>query len=600
MIPCPAGSYCIQGEEYPRKCPKGTYNRLMRQYEESTCKDCLRGSNCNRAGIANYNDFLCPPGYWCPEGTSNPNPCPVGTFRPNKGAYEEGPIEYKKTASSAAKCFICVEGFYCDKAATTVPKLCPAGTYCPQGSTQFTSCPAGFYCPPRSAEPILCPAGNYCIVNSDMYFKCEFGTYCPPGSDMPIPCPDGMYGSGNINNYSVETGCKACGRGLYSTRESPNDCRDCPAGYVCLGGTSSATPQDAEEDGGYECPEGHYCPPGSFKEQECPIGHYSKVKGTKFRSDCIKCMTSYYNDVPGQTGCKKCGPTSTSFGGATTCECIGQFRTFVKSLGSCLCEAGYRPKNNMPDIDSSEDCELITQTACPIGSDVNIEGECVSSALQAEEICEVQCKNDNGGVLIEGTGTCQCNTIQDVDSVCDSECQKTSPKSKLNANGLLEVTDPVTGKTSEVDPSTLEGYYGSYQCKSTSGSENCNTFYMGMSEDGNFEFDYSTPSTVLKATGTLDRTDRSQLRVKRSIKKAMLEDENRERSRTRGLQTTNQKLLNPVICIPTGSAIFFQVDAQAGSYPKYLKNSILNTNQDFDYGPFIELANLINIQNVDV
>lgn len=77
---------------------------------------------------------------------------------------------------------------------------------------------------------------------------------------------------------------------------------------------------------------------------------------------------------------------------------------------------------------------------------------------------------------------------------------------------------------SEVDPSTLEGYYGSYQCKSTSGSQNCNTFYMGMSEDGNFEFDYSTPGTVLKATGTLDRADRSKLRIKRSIKKAMFEE----------------------------------------------------------------------------
>jgi len=122
------------------------------------------------------------------------------------------------------------------------------------------------------------------------------------------------------------------------------------------------------------------------------------------------------------------------------------------------------------------------------------------------------------------------------------------------------VTDPTTGKTSTVDPSTLEGYYGSYQCKSSEGSENCNTFYMGMSEDGNFEFDYGTPSTVLKATGTLDRTDRSQLRIKRSIKRARIEAENNNegsRSRTRELQTTNQKLLNPVICIPTGSAIFF-------------------------------------------
>jgi len=36
------------------------------------------------------------------------------------------------------------------------------------------------------------------------------------------------------------------------------------------------------------------------------------------------------------------------------------------------------------------------------------------------------------------------------------------PQTSLSANGTLLVTDPVTGKTSSVDPSNIPGYVGNF------------------------------------------------------------------------------------------------------------------------------------------
>jgi hypothetical protein len=51
--------------------------------------------------------------------------------------------------------------------------------------------------------------------------------------------------------------------------------------------------------------------------------------------------------------------------------------------------------------------------------------------------------------------------------------------------------------------------------------------------------------------------------------------------------------VNPVVCVNVGAVILFDVDAVEGRYPVYVKDSILNTNQDFDRAPFDELASLV-------
>jgi hypothetical protein len=126
----------------------------------------------------------CPVGYYCEAGSINPTPCPSGTFRPNMGAAAPGPSKFIaiEAGGGAKTCFNCTGGYYCPTKHTVVPELCPAGSYCPDGSIYPVKCEPGKYCPAGVDEGILCPAGFYCRGSSDIYLKCGFGTYCELGS----------------------------------------------------------------------------------------------------------------------------------------------------------------------------------------------------------------------------------------------------------------------------------------------------------------------------------------------------------------------------------------------------------------------------------
>lgn len=60
----------------------------------------------------------------------------------------------------------------------------------------------------------------------------------------------------------------------------------------------------------------------------------------------------------------------------------------------------------------------------------------------------------------------------------------------------------------------------------------------------------------------------------------------------RNLATTGS-ISNPVVCISAGDSLLFDVDSSTGSYPEYVSNSLLNTNTNFDYGDFLDLATSI-------
>jgi len=51
-------------------------------------------------------------------------------------------------------------------------------------------------------------------------------------------------------------------------------------------------------------------------------------------------------------------------------------------------------------------------------------------------------------------------------------------------------------------------------------------------------------------------------------------------------------IANPVICMQRGSAMLFE-NLDALTYPVYDKDSLLNTNEAFDYGEFLKLPELL-------
>jgi len=48
-------------------------------------------------------------------------------------------------------------------------------------------------------------------------------------------------------------------------------------------------------------------------------------------------------------------------------------------------------------------------------------------------------------------------------------------------------------------------------------------------------------------------------------------------------------ITNPVYCIGAGDSFLFTI-TDPYHYPVYLRDSLLNTNADFDYGAFLDLA----------
>ena len=125
---CPIGFYCPQGtawyvrpsagyytgqagQDAPALCPAGYYCTL-----EDTC-----GAQCgDPLPSGNYTvPQDCPPGHYCPEGTSFAFewPCPVGSYGPNMNLH------------NASQCELCPPGRYCPNAGMSpeIAYLCAPG-----------------------------------------------------------------------------------------------------------------------------------------------------------------------------------------------------------------------------------------------------------------------------------------------------------------------------------------------------------------------------------------------------------------------------------------------------------------------------------------
>lgn len=62
--------------------------------------DCWAGFYC-AWGSSKADGTLCPAGFFCPNGTKNPIPCPAGTFTSEMGSTDQG------------NCKTCLPGYYC-------------------------------------------------------------------------------------------------------------------------------------------------------------------------------------------------------------------------------------------------------------------------------------------------------------------------------------------------------------------------------------------------------------------------------------------------------------------------------------------------------
>ena len=366
---CPRGFYCVPGAtQKVTPCPEGTANSIEGKYASTDCLACGTGYLCNKKGIGDKENFLCPLGYYWPQTQTTDATmvkCPAGTYRDTIGA------------KVVTDCPQWPAGYYCP-INTINPIPCIGGTYCPAGSSTMTDCPAGKYWHEKFAAPVSWPEAFYCPAKTDIYIKCRNHYYCPLESTQETPCPAGKIGWGNPNNKDIPTGCTEWPAGTYSTIDTLGDCPICPQGYVCLGDTNSATPTDTSANKGYECQAGYYWPAGSSSMTSCPAGTYNPSKKQYALTHWLSCPAQTFSSTSASTSCTSCGSTSKSTAGSTTCSCIGNNRKYLATSKIWVCIDRYTSATSGDSqSDSSADCSTKLVSNCPDTTDTS--GNCVST-----------------------------------------------------------------------------------------------------------------------------------------------------------------------------------------------------------------------------
>ncbi|XP_070399343.1 multiple epidermal growth factor-like domains protein 6 [Nothobranchius furzeri] len=406
-FPCPPGFYCPDGTKHATQfpCPRGYYNPEPMTQSLDSCLPCPPGHYCEKERLTsvsgkckagwfcvsaawnsqpfdldNYTNAncLCPAtstggrcqaGFYCPLGSSEPIPCPPGTFCNTSGlALPVGP---------------CSPGYYCIGGATRsrptdgeTGSICPPGTYCAEGSGEPGLCPAGTFSPVSGltddADCQPCRAGFYCREAGlrTPTGPCGQGYWCPPGQSVAtaLPCPSGHF---CLEGSPVPEPCPS---GTYQDRDKQASCTVCEPGYYCdrrSGLTNISLPRP--------CPKGHYCPAGTAlpNQHPCPIGSFNPREGTDSLSGCLPCAAGRYCPSVGLS--EPAGPCQAGY----FCKLGASSSSPLDGLFGFLCPLGhYCPSGTT------------APKVCPEGRWSN------SSGLQSEW----NCKTCSGGFYCDSAG----------------------------------------------------------------------------------------------------------------------------------------------------------------------------------------------------
>ncbi|KAI8480901.1 hypothetical protein Bbelb_413740, partial [Branchiostoma belcheri] len=604
---CPVGYYCdsVNGTSPgegagPKECPVHTYRDVPGARHVGECFNCPPGSWCNVTGMSDHTQSPCPVGHYCLEA-SDPEPCPAGQMRnvTGSGAPEECPL--------------CRPGYYCPAGIPNVNGFpCAPHFECPEGAVNETICRPGHYCPGVTGTPPICPGGYYCPEGSNNYTICEYPSYCPEGSDQQWPCDLGWMPV-NVTGLRDELSkaCLICPVGTYRNDSAWDYCEPCPGGYYCPEGTDQYLTNP--------CPIGYYCPNGTGEPIPCRPGSYGNINLAYDYGQCFECPVNTFNHLFGQKACFPCGSSATAAKGSSHCECIGKYRAFQESDGSCICEPGYVYYNEanlmVTEGNSDADCQSRVDVRCDLDQ-VRLAGTrtCV---YPSQYDCTPTC-GDRGGSLSIELGVCLCESYVVPEEICDSTCVQTKPvvTAGLTSTGQLQMTtvDPTSGQTTTA---AVPNCIGPNQ--HTSGNKPVHWVVVGSSGVYGVLNTETTHSDYLTTSGAGTPTARrrrsapdveSPYFARRLLMSTALP--NTTVWTTTDVPVTTSSLLNnvplipnPLLCLEVEEMVIFKVevnetDRTKSHYPRYQKDHLFNTNPSFDYGAFRQLQEYIEKTNVTV
>lgn len=357
---CPAGTFSAANSSTCTSAPGGFYTLQGITDTAASSTQCDRGFYCppgaygptdETCGVNYYTVAsivayafekctICPGGFYCLKGVTDPIACPVGFYCLEAELYpipcEKGSFRATIGAALLSDCTTCTAGQICSHTTLTAPdKDCDAGFYCPAGTvfsrttesctadpcevttstniipsgkTRAVKCPAGSYCPPQSATHTPCPAGTYntvpgqrelasCLAcpagkhctgtgNTEPDGKCSAGYYCVAGSDS-ITKTASDAGHFSIAGAAIQTKCSP---GTYQTAIGQSSCTICELGHHCPGFGNSVNT---------DCPAGFYCPLGSDRPTPCPAGTYRATTLGEKVAHCTACDAGSYCEKQG-------------------------------------------------------------------------------------------------------------------------------------------------------------------------------------------------------------------------------------------------------------------------------------------------------------
>uniref|UniRef100_A0A7S4F8J4 Uncharacterized protein n=1 Tax=Chrysotila carterae TaxID=13221 RepID=A0A7S4F8J4_CHRCT len=311
----------------------------------------------------------------------------------------------------------CRGGTFCPTEATTSPQECPAGSFCPPGSSvprlcpsatfgnttglsslhQCTPCPLGHACAAGATAPTPCRPGSYADTPKSScelvppgnyqdeagragYKPCKPGFACPEGARVPTACEAGTFSG--LHNLSSTADCEAAPRGFFAAAGAAAPSL-CPAGR--FGATAGL--KDGQCEGA--CAAGHFCPAGSTNgtAHACPAGTYNSFNGGQSANSCTPCPAGLFSATAGSSACGECdaGSVAPETGLSKCAQCgAGQYQPLrgmtecrvcatgtSSSIGNAacsICDSGFYKNFSFDSGDACTDCSFVNGIACPRNS----------------------------------------------------------------------------------------------------------------------------------------------------------------------------------------------------------------------------------------
>ena len=248
--PCPPGFFCNGGTTtISGTCSKGYY--CPSKTSTATSFPCPAGTYSSATDLFDATQCTpCAPGYYCPSASTSLHACPAGSYTTQNNTKSAGPSSYPACTTCSAGYYCpsasaaeiqCGLGYYSDVQASLCT-ICPRGHYCGSLTTTSSSISSGGGSWAKAGDPSgICFNGTYCSQGMTrapdlLRDACPAGFYCPAGTTYPMACPAGTY-SGSAGMDSVSD-CITTPAGFYSVQNSTAINGMCAPGYYCPAGST--------------------------------------------------------------------------------------------------------------------------------------------------------------------------------------------------------------------------------------------------------------------------------------------------------------------------------------------------------------------------